>query len=465
MITNNIIRFLQTEESVILNRLGKFSKKTIPSIVEKDTILPPKVILEFEFIEDGSGFPIVDKISKWEFIRLLDADDAVNKWVSDLRESIQNNKSVVFENFGTFYLNDSKKISFESAVIKELNAEYLGMNPVPLTKSEKAKKPTVPIVNPAEMIESEPIVEEVAAVVPEPIIEPIIEEVLDVVPEPIIEPIVEEVAAVVPEPIIEPIIEEVATVVPEPEEEIIKHKSFADAPRTEAVLDPKEHVLTGMIHPEKSHDLVIEEDEILKIDPVIEEPIEEENQIDEETEIPRKKKRSWVGTLLFIIVILGAIAVILLLFKDPILNFYHSKINPTQVETPVVTPAIPAETQQSEQYINEVDSNQVVPQEIPVVTPTPVAVEPAKTVPTQNNNVKGTYPLVPMEKGKFYVIAGSFTKENDAITHIKDKKLGQYNPILVTGQSRIRVCIGTFATEAEALAFAMKVDKTFWVLK
>lgn len=433
MITNNIIRFLQTEESVILNRLGKFSKKTIPSIVEKDTILPPKVILEFEFIEDGSGFPIVDKISKWEFIRLLDADDAVNKWVSDLRESIQNNKSVVFENFGTFYLNDSKKICFESALIKELNAEYLGMNPVPLTKSEKAKKPTVPIVNPAEMIEPEPVVEEVATVVPEPIIEPIIEE--------------------------------VPTTVPEPEEEIIKHKSFADAPKTEAVLDPKEHVLTGMIHPEKSHDLVIEEEEILKIDPVIEETNEEENQIDEETEIPRKKKRSWLGTLLFIIVILGSIAVILLLFKDPLLNFYHSKINPTKVETPVVTPAIPAETQESEQYINEVDSNQVVPQEIPVVAPTPVAVEPAKTVPTQNNSVKGTYPLVPMEKGKFYVIAGSFTKENDAITHIKDKKLGQYNPILVTGQSRIRVCIGTFATEAEALAFAMKVDKTYWVLK
>lgn len=453
MITNNIIRFLQTEESVILNRLGKFSKKTIPSIVEKDTILPPKVILEFEFIEDGSGFPIVDKISKWEFIRLLDADDAVNKWVSDLRESIQNNKSVVFENFGTFYLNDSQKICFESAVIKELNAEYLGMNPVPLTKSEKAKKPTVPIVNPAEMIE------------PEPIIEPVVEEVAAVVPETIFEPIVEEVAPVVPEPIIEPIIEEMAAVVPEPEEEIIKHKSFADAPRTEAVLDPKEHVLTGMIHPEKSHDLVIEEEEILKIDPVIEETNEEENQIDEETEIPRKKKRSWVGTLLFIIVILGAIAVILLLFKDPLLNFYHSKINPTQVEKPLVTPAIPTETQQSEQYINEVDSNQVVPQEIPVVTPTPVAVEPAKTVPTQNNSVKGTYPLVPMEKGKFYVIAGSFTKENDAITHIKDKKLGQYNPILVTGQSRIRVCIGTFATEAEALAFAMKVDKTYWVLK
>lgn len=438
MITNNIIRFLQTEESVILNRLGKFSKKTIPSMVEKETILPPKVILEFEFIEDGSGFPIVDKISKWEFIRLLDADDAVNKWVNDLRESVQNNKSVLFENFGTFYLNETKKICFESAVIKELNTEYLGMDPVPLTKSDKAKTPAVPIVNPTDMIEPDPIVEET---------------------------IVEEVAEVVPEPIIEPIVEEVAAVVPESEEEIIKHKSFADAARTEAVLDPKEHVLTGMIHPEKSHDLVIEEEEILKIDPVIQEPKEEEAQIEEEIEIPRKKKRSILGTILFILVILGAIAVVLLLFKDPIQNFYHSKIKPTQVETPVVTPTIPTESQESEQYIKDVDSTQTMPQEIPVVAPTPVPVEPAKTVPTQNNSVKGTYPLVPMEKGKFYVIAGSFTKENDAITHIKDKKLGQYNPILVTGQSRIRVCIGTFTTEAEALAFAMKVDKTYWVLK
>jgi hypothetical protein len=418
-------------------------------VVEKETILPPKVILEFEFMEDGSGFPIVDKISKWEFIRLLDADDAVNKWVNDLRESIQNNKSVVFENFGTFYLNDSQKICFDSAVIKELNAEYLGMNPVPLAKSDKAKTPAVPIVNPAEMIEPEPIVEEVAAVVPEPIAE----EVAAVVPEPI----VEEVAADVSEPIVE----EVVAVVPEPEEEIIKPKSFAEALRTEAVLDPKEHVLTGMIIHEKSHDLVIEEEDVLKIDTVIEEPKEEEVQPEEEIEIPKKRKRSWLGTLLFIIVIIGAIAVILLLFKDPILNFYHSKINPTPVETPT----IPTETEEAEQYIKNVDSNEVEPQEIPDVPPTPVQVEPAKPVPTQKNNEPGIYPLVPMEKGKFYVIAGSFTKENDALTHIKDKKLGQYNPILVTGQSRIRVCIGTFTTEAEALAFAMKVDKTYWVLK
>ena len=395
MITNNIIRFLQTEESVILNRLGKFSKKTIPSMVEKETILPPKVILEFEFIEDGSGFPIVDKISKWEFIRLLDADDAVNKWVNDLRESVQNNKSVLFENFGTFYLNETKKICFESAVIKELNTEYLGMDPVPLTKSDKAKKPPVPLVVPDEIIETEPIVEE--TIVEEPIVEAVVEET-------IVEPVVEE-------PIVEPVVEETI------------------------------------------------------VEAVVEETIEEEAQIEEEIEIPRKKKRSILGTILFILVILGAIAVVLLLFKDPILNFYHSKIKPTQVETPVVTPTIPTESQESEQYIKDVDSTQTMPQEIPVVAPTPVPVEPAKTVPTQNNSVKGTYPLVPMEKGKFYVIAGSFTKENDAITHIKDKKLGQYNPILVTGQSRIRVCIGTFTTEAEALAFAMKVDKTYWVLK
>lgn len=403
MITNNIIRFLQTEESVILNRLGKFSKKTIPSMVEKETILPPKVILEFEFIEDGSGFPIVDKISKWEFIRLLDADDAVNKWVNDLRESVQNNKSVLFENFGTFFLNDSQKICFESAVIKELNTEYLGMDPVPLTKSDKAKKPPVPLVIPEEITESEPIVEAVAE---EPIIEAVVEE-----------PIVE---AVVEEPIVEVVVEE---------------------PIVEAVV----------------------EEPIVEV--VVEEPIEEEVQIEEEIEIPRKKKRSILGTILFILVILGAIAVVLLLFKDPILNFYHSKINPTPVETPVVTPTIPSETQESEQYIKDVDSTQTIPQEIPVVAPTPAQPEISKPIQTQNSTVKGTYPLVPMEKGKFYVIAGSFTKENDAITHIKDKKLGQYNPILVTGQSRIRVCIGTFTTEAEALAFAMKVDKTYWVLK
>ena len=209
------------------------------------------------------------------------------------------------------------------------------------------------------------------------------------------------------------------------------------------MLSPEEEVLTGMILPK----------EIIK-----EEPTDQEILIINQ---PIQKKRSFWGTFIFILVILGAIAVIVLLFKDPIVDFYNTKVKKVEKIVPIVTP----EAVESEQFITEVDSNQEAIQQNPIVETTPVVPQESKPVEIQNTQTKSVYPLVPMQQGKFYVIAGSFTKESDAIKHIQDKKLGNYNPILITGQSRIRVCIGTFNTENEALAFVSKVDKTYWVLK
>lgn len=361
MITNNIIRYLKNEDSVILNRLGSFSKKRVPSVVEGDMILPPKVILEFKYFEDGNGFSIIDKISQWESKRLIDADDIINQWVVDLKTSLQNNKNVVFENFGTFYLNNVHEICFDSFVIKELNGEYLGMNPVPITK------PNLPD-------ETTPIPENIATT--------------------------NEIEATKLEPIEQDVIEE----------EVVEQE-------------------------------------------VVEEEIDEE--------APIKKKRSFWGTFVFVLVILGAIAVILMLFKDPILDFYNTKVKSVEKVIPQSTPVI----NEADQINTEVDTIQEVIQEITTPEPAPIVPQVTKPVENQQSTSKNVYPLIPMAQGKFYVIAGSFTKESDALKHIKDKKLEIYNPILITGQSRIRVCIGTFNSENEALAFVNKVDKTYWVLK
>ena len=104
MVIRNIIRYLQQEDELLVTRLGKFQKKEIPSTIQEGQILPPKVIVEFEMNEEQTGFPIVDHISKWEFIRLLDADEAVNNWVSELKNALQENKEIEYENFGTFRL-------------------------------------------------------------------------------------------------------------------------------------------------------------------------------------------------------------------------------------------------------------------------------------------------------------------------------------------------------------------------
>jgi len=391
MITNNIIRYLKNEDSVILNRLGSFSKKRVPSVVEGDMILPPKVILDFKYFEDGNGFSIIDKISQWESKRLIDADDIINQWVVDLKTSLQNNKNVVFENFGTFYLNNVHEICFDSFVIKELNGEYLGMNPVPITKPNLPDE-TTPLT------ENIATTNEIEATKLEPIEQDVVEE--EVIEQPIIE---------------QPVIEK------------------------------------GIIEQEVVKEEVVEEE-------IVEQEVVEE-EIDEEA--PIKKKRSYWGTFVFVLVILGAIAVILLLFKDPILDFYNTKVKSVEKVIPQSTPII----NEADQINTDVDTKQEVIQENTTPEPAPIVPQVTKPVENQQSTSKNVYPLIPMAQGKFYVIAGSFTKESDALKHIKDKKLEIYNPILITGQSRIRVCIGTFNSENEALAFVNKVDKTYWVLK
>jgi len=71
------------------------------------------------------------------------------------------------------------------------------------------------------------------------------------------------------------------------------------------------------------------------------------------------------------------------------------------------------------------------------------------------------------QKGKYYVIAGSFTNEKDALRHIKDKKLEKYPAKLVIhpDSPRVRVSIGVFDNETAANNFAAQIDKNYWVLK
>ena len=77
------------------------------------------------------------------------------------------------------------------------------------------------------------------------------------------------------------------------------------------------------------------------------------------------------------------------------------------------------------------------------------------------------YPKTKFQKGKYYVIAGSFISENDAALHIKERALQHLNPLLLyqEGSNRIRVCIGIYNNENEANIYARKFNSNYWVLK
>lgn len=372
MIIKNIIRFLEHEEELMINGLGCFSKKTVASKVDGDLITPPKVTLHFESNENGNGFPFVDKISKWESIRLLDADEAINKWVAELKTAVQNNKSVSFDNFGAFSLNPQGKMVFESDMIKELNGAFYGMNPVPIVKSDKI------------------------TIEPKPEEQP-----MDVIP-------------------------------PEPETIQVQDEMIQEQPETNQEQPEKEIIIT-----------------------------------------PKRKSR-WLERFLFMIIILGSLALVGYLFRKEITGFVQKTFQKTE--------EVKLDAQEPQETVST--TNDIVPEMDDLSTDvstdqTPVPVQPAQVEPPVvpsakpvSNNTPivnpvqtGDYRSVSIESGKFYVIAGSFVKKEDAIQHIKDKKLDRYSPILVVGQSRVRVCIGTFNTESEATAFAEKIDKTYWILK
>ena len=97
-----------------------------------------------------------------------------------------------------------------------------------------------------------------------------------------------------------------------------------------------------------------------------------------------------------------------------------------------------------------------------VAEPQAVAAQP--TMPTYTN---GEIPEVTFEAGKYYVIAGSFITTGEAKSHIKQRHLESYNPVILrqNGSQRIRVCIGIFTNESEAQAFATSANSKYWVLK
>lgn len=411
MVIRNIIRYLQQEDELLVTRLGKFQKKEIPSTIQEGQILPPKVIVEFEMNEEQTGFPIVDHISKWEFIRLLDADEAVNNWVSELKKALQENKEIEYENFGTFRLDESKVIRFESAVIKELNEHFYGMEPLKLEEQAVVEREGVvvseepeSVLPPDILISKEEEKKEIEAEIPE---------------ETATEPIVEEVE--------EPIVESIEAPVEEAEEIVEKVEEEIEEEFEEGELEE------------------------------VEEEVEEEIFFK-----PPKKRKRILENLLFIIIILVTLAVLLLLFKD---HLYHHFIRPKQATKEMQTPVTEA-TGDQDLYVDyqdvEEDSTELDQlTETEAVGGTEAAVQPETSVAKTPDG----YPVIRKESGKFYAIAGSLLSEQDAIKHIKEKNLDRYNPSIVHADSRYRVCIGIFKTEEEAFQFAKKINSSYWVLK
>lgn len=440
MIIKNIIRALQTEETVYLSSLGIFRCVRMEAAISDNKITPPQVIIQFQEDKDANGFAFATKLSQWEQITIVDAYEMSNRWIDELKAAINNNQSVTYNNFGTFRRGKKEEIIFESAYIQELNIDFEGMNPLVITPTGIISEEITEVV---ENQETPPAGTTPPQVIPEP-------EEVETLP----------TDSETTEPMKDEYRQEVENVEVETEPE------SAEMPlETSTTIETEKQPENNDCQPETEEP---ETEESQERDDTQE--IEEE----EEEEDKGKRKRRW-EIWLFIFIILASIGVLAALFDDELIYLYQKIIDKRKTNTELTTPSdvtdndeIPnLKTTPNEEVDEEADTvdeaiesttEEVIPEET-----TAQEVKPAPKPTATNENI----PIIEFESGKFYVIAGSFVKQSDAELHIKQKSLQRYNAKIVkqNGNNRLRVCIGIFDTENEAINFAAKIDKNYWVLK
>lgn len=437
-----ILKTLQKEEYVFIERLGSFRIRLRHAALEGDTLQPPynEVVFSQNDSEENN-FALANQISRDVQCLFTEANEQITTWVNELLTALQNNKSVTYEDFGTFMLDKKGNLTFESAIIPQLNSQFEGMEPIDVKHVV-----SIPVVEPEPVTEPEPVVE------PEPEVTMKDDEKMNVVePEPVIEP--------------EPVVEI------EPEE-AMKDDETMKVVKPEPVVE-----LEPIVEPEPDDDEKGDED-----DEPIEEPVganndspdededdeddEEDDEEEDEEEDDHKKRHglAWLWVILLILIVLGVLSYI---FKDKLMGYYQQWKDRKQPVEQVVAPDDNADATATVDEITEpepVEENNDSPVEtVSEPEPKPVTYTPA----VAKQSTDGKYDYIQFEQGHYYVIAGSFPSESDVIRHIRQKKLDQYSPKILKqdGVKNLRVCIGVFNTEAEAESFAKGINSGYWVLK
>ncbi len=425
-----IIKALQKSESVCVNDLGTFSLHYVPARILNKEILPPHNDITLDTNIDHDEIAFTNLVAMEKRCLLTRANQEIIQWVEDLKNALENNKSISFDGFGTFSLTDKGKISFVCDYIPALNEEFEGMETL---------TPGI-AVNPEIIEESEePVIEPAGTpfVVPEPVVEAEPEE------EPVIQrsTLLEEEAA-------KPVVEPEPVVEAEPEEEpVIQRCTLLEEEAAEPVVEPEPVV-------EAEH-----KEPVQQADETTEENAETGNSEDEDDyedgeteEVVRRKSHWWIWLL--IILLLAAIGVCGYLFRDKLTPLYEQIKGKFSKTEEVVEPEKEDET--TTDYQEVVEEPQTVEEE-----PAPYTPEVIKS------STDGKYEYIRFESGHFYVIAGSLPNEKDAELHIRQRALDKYEPklLLQDGVSNIRVCIGIFDTEEEAENYAKGISPKYWVLK
>ena len=428
--TPYIIKALQKGESICVNDLGTFSLHYVPANISGKVISAPHNIVTFDAHTGSADYAFTDLVCFEKKCLITQASNDIIQWVEELKQALNHNKSVTFEGFGTFSLNDKGKISFSCDHIPELNLEFEGLEDL---RTDQLW---------SEGVETEDVRRETEE--PRPETEELRPETEELRPE------TEDVRRET---------EDEESQIEEQETEDLRRKTEDE----ESLIANRESQIEELETEDGRRETEDERPETEDERPETED--DESETEDDESQVANRKShtthRKWLWWLL-VLLLLGALGAAGYLFRDKLTPVYENvkekfskkeKVEtPTEAETiEVVTPVEEAEEMEpAEEPVEE------VAEETPAYTPEVV-----------KRTADDKYPYIRYESGHYYAIVGSLPSEGDAVRHIRNRGLDKYEPKLVmqNGVGNIRVCIGIFDSEEEAEAFAKGTGLKYWILK
>ena len=512
-----IIKALLNDDSIFINDLGTFTKTYQSARFDGDTMLPPQYVVTLTVKDDQpDSTEFINLVCREKQCRITEASAEINQWVEELKTAIENNKEVEFDNFGTFSLNNKGIITFVCDHIDELNREFEGMGVVRLgdevqevqeemkdeeirrlqeeeeerrlqEEAEQRLREAEEQERLAKEAEEKRLQEEAEqrlkdAEEQERLAKEAEEKRLQEEAEQRLRE-AEEQERLAKEAEEKRLQEEAEQRLREAEEqERLAKEAEERRLQEEAEQRLREAEEQGRLAKEAEEKRLQEEaeqrlkeaeeqkklakekevnevkvvNEVQEVDEVKVEDKGADNEV--KKPVKRKKKRSsWWW--LFVLLILIALGVLGYLFRQQLTDTFHRiKMEFTATDEEVITDE--DETAAEETATYEEETQEAQEEE--------VATEPEVYTPeVMRTTANGNYPVIRFEQGHYYVIAGSLPTEQDAVRHIKQRNLDQYEPkiVLQNGVSNLRVCIGIFDTEEEAETFAKNVNPKYWVLK
>ena len=453
-----IIKALLKNDSIFINDLGTFTKTYQSARFDGDTMLPPQYVVTLTVKDDQpDSTEFINLVCREKQCRITEASTEINRWVEELKTAIENNKEVEFDNFGTFSLSNKGGITFVCDHIEELNREFEGMGIVRLGEEvqEVQEVQEVNEVNEVNEEEERRLQEEAEQRLREA------EEQERIAKEAEEKRLHEEAEQRLREA------EEQERIAKEAEEKRLQEEAeqrLREAEEQERIAKEaeekrlQEEAEQRLREAEEQERLAKEAEDTEKVNKEEEKEVmgeeDDDDEKDDENDKSPKKHRSWWW--LFVLLILIALGVSGYLFRQQLTDAFNNikeKISAPKEAVVTEEPETVAEDTATYKEETTVAEDTVVEPE--VYTPEVV-----------RNTASGNYPVIRYEPGHFYVIAGSLPNEQDAVRHIKQRNLDQYEPkIVMQPGANLRVCIGIFDTEEEAETFAKNVNPKYWVLK